>query len=592
MLANIKALKSIVFQINYILTSSQRRKALLVCVSMIIISVLELLSVSMIYPFLNLMIDGEKIKQEWYIRWIYYIYPQISFRGLVLLLGICIMLVFILKNIIAILLLYMQSKFAAMFRYELASKMLASYLRRPYEFFTNNNSAELLRGVNEDPGSVYNLIIALFQALGELITIAMIGGYLLYASWDIALFALLLSAACFLYLTHFFKKRIKQAGRTNRSTSVKKNQYSLQAINGIKEIIIADRRELFIDRYNEASLANAKTTLTYSFLGACPDRILEGICMSGFMGIVCVRVLLGVEYATFIPTLGVFAMGAFKILPSISKLSSRVNTIIYNQPGLKHCYDNIMEARHIDSEALIGNSQEKESDIKFRNIINVRNVVWKYANSNNVVLEKLSLTIKKGEAVAFIGKSGAGKTTLADVILGLFEPQSGCVEMDGINVFSIPHEWSKIIGYVPQNVYLIDDTIRANVAFGIPGEDVSDTKIWAALKQAQMDNYVKELPDGLDTMVGERGVRFSGGQRQRIAIARALYEDPDILVLDEATSALDNETERAVMESIEKLHGTKTLIIIAHRLSTIKKCDRIIEIKDGKAIEQSSSLEV
>lgn len=207
-------------------------------------------------------------------------------------------------------------------------------------------------------------------------------------------------------------------------------------------------------------------------------------------------------------------------------------------------------------------------------------------NAKEAVLTNTFLCINKGESVAFIGSSGAGKTTLADIIMGLLKPQEGSVEMDGIDIFSIPHQWAKIIGYVPQSVFLIDDTVRRNVAFGLKEEDISDEKVWSALGQAQLKEFVEGLPAGLDTIVGERGVKFSGGQRQRVAIARALYEDPDILVLDEATSALDNETETVFMESIDALQGSKILIIVAHRLTTIRNCDRIYEITDGIAIER------
>ena len=228
---------------------------------------------------------------------------------------------------------------------------------------------------------------------------------------------------------------------------------------------------------------------------------------------------------------------------------------------------------------------DSDPTVRFMESLRIDKVCWTYPKSDKQVLKDLSITIKKGESVGLIGPSGAGKTTLSDIILGLFKPQSGSVFMDGIDIYTIPGEWSSIIGYVPQSVYLTDDTIKNNIGFGTDENEIDDERVWHALEQAQLKDYVMSLPDKLETFVGERGIRFSGGQRQRIAIARALYYNPDILVLDEATSALDNETEKAIMESIDSLQRHKTLIIVAHRLTTLRNCDKIYEIKDGIAKE-------
>ena len=227
-----------------------------------------------------------------------------------------------------------------------------------------------------------------------------------------------------------------------------------------------------------------------------------------------------------------------------------------------------------------------ENAAAFHSEICLENVSWKYPNADGRVIDGLNMVILKGHAVGFVGASGAGKTTLADMILGLLPTETGAIKMDGVDIKSIPLTWSRTIGYVPQSVYLTDDTIRNNVAFGIEKEQIDDVLVWEALQQAQLKTFVESLPEGINTVVGERGIKFSGGQRQRVAIARALYYDPAILVLDEATSALDNETESAVMEAIESLQGHKTLIIVAHRLTTIKSCDEVYEIVDGKAVKK------
>jgi ABC-type multidrug transport system fused ATPase/permease subunit len=377
-----------------------------------------------------------------------------------------------------------------------------------------------------------------------------------------------------------------------------KSKCSYQSIHGIKEIKVKDRKDTFIDEYKCESEKERKSYVVQGFLSACPERIVEGVCISGFMLIVCVRILIGTDMNSFIPSLGAFAMGAFRILPSFAKLSNRINGIVYFMPCIQNCYDNVMEAERIDAEEIIRDTDAQKivsqhgktvDKVRFENSLKLKNIEWKYPDAEKKVLDGLNLIIRKGEAIALIGASGAGKTTLADMIMGLYEPQNGTIEMDGIDIYSIPHEWANIIGYVPQMVFLIDDTVRKNVAFGIRAEDISDEKIWEALEKAQLKDFVENLPKGLDTIVGERGIKFSGGQRQRIAIARALYDDPEILILDEATAALDNETETAVMEAVESLRGRITMIIVAHRLTTIRNCDTIYEVKDGHSIERDKA---
>ena len=444
--------------------------------------------------------------------------------------------------------------------------MLESYLKRPYEFFVNTNSAVIIRGINGDTSAAYQVMLSIFEFLTSFLTAVMIGVYLLYTDLFVAVGALLLAGICFLVIVYGFKKKLKYAGQAFIDANTKQFMYSYQAVNGIKEITVMDRRGIFIEQYEKASKIVEKLNVTNNFINACPDRILEGVCVGGFIGIACIRIAIGTDAIHFIPVLGAFALGAFKILPSISKMSSRINNIVYNQARLTICYDNIREARQIEKDN-IGMREENTSSqyltdsntFVFENNIEIKDVVWRYKNSNDSVLNGLCLKINKGESIALIGASGSGKTTLADMLLGLFKPQSGSIIVDGTDIYSIPHEWAKTIGYVPQSVYLIDDTIKANVAFGIPEDMVQEDKVWDAISKAQLGDFVSGLPNGINTVVGERGVKFSGGQRQRIAIARALYENPEILILDEATSALDTETENAVMESIDALIGQKTL---------------------------------
>lgn len=290
-----------------------------------------------------------------------------------------------------------------------------------------------------------------------------------------------------------------------------------------------------------------------------------------------------------ITNLAAFAVGAMRIMPSLSTMTTRMTQIMYLRPALSGICNNI-EAARMQERMLIEMQSaidDKDHVLDFHNEVVMQGIDWKYPNTDKYILRDAGITIRKGECIALVGKSGAGKTTLADILLGLLKPEKGSVSMDGKDIFAIPYAWSKIIGYVPQSVYLIDDTIRNNVAFGIAAGVVDDTKIWSALEKAQLKEFVETLPEKLDTIIGERGVKFSGGQRQRVAIARALYHDPEIMVFDEATAALDGETENAVMDAINRLRGEKTLIIIAHRLNTISRCSRFYGVGEQSVMEKT-----
>lgn len=592
---NIHALARMIGQLNYILDSRQKRNSIWVFVCMILTAALELLGVSAIYPFLQMMLEPQGAKEKWYIGWIYYLNPDISDKNALVLLGIIIIFIYLFKNVFMVVGAYVRISFATKFQRDFSRNMLTAYLQHPYQFFLSTNSSEIIRGIGSDVGGVYQILLNFFMLLTDGMTVIVLGVFLFMSDAFMTVAAMTLAFVCLVATILGFKNKMKRAGSNARAASALKSKYGYQAASGIKEIMVLDRKQNFIEQYHEAADLEQKALVTSGVIEACPDRILEGVCIGGIVGVVCIRIISGMELNSFIPVLGTFAMAAFKILPSISKVSTRVNFIVYYQESLQGAYQNLQEANEFEVERKqcvpveVKKSTKSIENICFMHELRVDHVTWKYLNAKEYVLQGTGLIIKKGQSVALIGSSGAGKTTLADIIMGLLKPQAGTIYMDGIDIFTIPHQWAKIIGYVPQTVFLIDDTVRSNVAFGLKKTEIDDEKVWEALCQAQLKEFVEELPYGLDTIVGERGVKFSGGQRQRIAIARALYENPDILVLDEATSALDNETETAVMESIDALQGTKTLIIVAHRLTTIRNCDVIYEIKDGVAVRREKA---
>ena len=586
MISSIKSVIQIVHKLTSILTSGQKKNTIGVFIVIIVSAAFELLGVTAILPFMQILVTPEEIMQNSKAKPIITFFGVQSTQEMLILIGVGLILIYILKNAYMIFSYYVQYSYSAGVQRELSVQMLQSYMARPYTFFINVNSGEVLRGCSSDINSVYMILSNIFTILSELLATLVIGIFIFYTEPIIAISILSLMALVGGAIVLGFKPRMKRLGKRNMEALAKKNKAIYQTVTGVKELFVMQRKELFIEDYANASKEAARIQKNYDFMNASPERIIEGACVSGLIGIIVIRLLLGVEMLSFIPKLGAFAMAAFKILPSIGKISNRVTGLVYHMPMLDNVCRNVREAKEYDKIQQEYEHVHREISgsvkQKFQNKLLVKNVTWKYKEQTKAVLQDVSLEIQKGESVAFIGPSGAGKTTLSDVILGLLQPQQGGIYMDGVDVYAMPMTWAKIIGYVPQSVFLIDDTVRNNVAFGL--KNIDDTEIWDSLERAQLRVFVEQLPDGLDTIVGERGVKFSGGQRQRIAIARALFNKPQILVLDEATASLDSDTETAVMEAIDSLQGQITMIIVAHRLSTIRNCDRIYQISKGKAI--------
>lgn len=592
MKTDIKALIEIFKKLLYIFTAKQKARSLGVLIIILFGSLFETLGVSIIIPFIEAMMNPQELIEKWYIAPILNVLHISDSNFVLVLMGCFVILIYVVKNLFLILTSYVQTNFRWSMQKELSVKMLNSYMKRPYTYFLDVNSSKVLRGVNDDVNGVYMIVEYFFNFISEILTILLISIYLCMTDFGMALGVLIIALCCFLSITTIFRRLLKNVGLKNREALAEQNKYVFQAVNGIKEIHVTQRKGYFVNKYSEAYEITKKTATKFNFLSACPERIIEAVCICGIIVTVCIRLQNSSDIVNFVPVLAAFAVAAFRILPLIARIISQVNALVYYRTGIESTYNNLHEVEayeRIQQEYKVSKLHKKETihEKRFIKSIEIKNIYWKYPNSTEQVLKDLSITINKSESVAFIGKSGAGKTTLADVILGLLKPQEGTIEVDGVDIYAIPKQWSEIIGFVPQNVYLIDDTIRANVSFGIDSLEISDELIWQALDQAQLKQFVESLPKGLDTLVGERGIKFSGGQRQRIVIARALYNNPDILILDEATSALDTETEAALMESIEELQGHKTLIIVAHRLSTIQNCDKIYKIENGRAVLQN-----
>ncbi len=575
----------VVRKLNYIFNTKQKVEIFWLFVIICIGSGLELMGVSVILPIINGIMAPDKMLEESVYIWIYEKFHMTSVRPLIMLLLVSLIVVYVIKNAFLIYMYNKQYKFIFENQRVLADRMVKCYMSQPYLFHVSKNSAELLRNINEDTGNFFGALQAGIKLLTELMVCLVLGVYLLIKDKTITISVVCLLAIMLWLSVKVYKKNLVRMGARNRFYQMSLNKWVQQSFGGIKEVKILNKEKFFYDKYDEAYRGHAKSEYTYHTLLMIPKPIIETMCICGLLGAIAIKFWWrGADITYFVPILSVFAIAAFRLLPSFNRITEYLGTILYQKSAITSIYEDLKEIDELNAQKREKNKEEKA--IQFQNKIEIKDLTFSYPGAEKEVLKDLNLEIRKKSSVAFIGHSGAGKTTLADILMGLLKPAKGDVCIDGVSIFEGLNSWHQIIGYIPQTIYLMDDTIKNNIAFGIEEKEIDPARLKYAVEQAQLSQLIEELEFGLDTKIGEMGVRLSGGQRQRIGIARALYHNPEILVLDEATSALDNETEKAVMDAIETLHGKMTLIIIAHRLSTIKDCDYVYEIGDGKATQK------
>lgn len=571
-------------KLNYILDKTEKKKVCLLIITSLIAAVFEMLGVTAIIPVVQAILEPHQLYTNKIIAVFVKILDIETDFALVVLVSCMLIALYLVKNIVLAIHVYLTTAFQYYGQKRMSNYIFQVYMRKPYVYYLEANSSRIIRSISGDVSGVFNILTSLINIFTLFFTIIFIAIYIINLDAVIAGLVIALALITFLGVILNLKKLMSRLGEKQRYYDRLKVHSAYQAIMGVKEVYVMRRQKNFLKKYYDASEQKAHIDVKYVFINSCPDKLIEVICVGGIMFALCIRLKIGVNVAEFITNLAAFAVAAFRMMPAIAKLIGYVNGLFFYRKALDATYDVIYETKVYKKEEVLNNVGYAETNRQFVSNICLKNIYWKYQSNPRYILEDLNLRIEKGSSVAFIGTSGSGKTTLADIILGLLRPEKGCVEVDGISIDKIPNEWSRMIGYVPQSVFLMDDTITRNILFGLPDEEENEERVWEALEQAQLAEFVRELPEGLNTIVGERGVKFSGGQRQRIAIARTLYYNPEIILLDEATAALDNDTEKAVMEAIENLKGKKTLIIIAHRLSTIKQCDVIYEVVGGKAV--------
>lgn len=562
-----------------IFDAKQKRNFFILLFVIFIGTGLETVGVAVIVPFISAIMYPEDLLQNEYLLIIYDVLGLTDVRQLIIIMAIVLILVYVAKNIYLCIMYDIQFRFVFNNQRRLATQLMASYLRQPYGYHLNHNSAEFLHNITQDVDTFCLTVLYIINLITDLMVCFALAVVLFITDKTITIGVALMMGMVIFAFYGKYKKLVLTLGDEKRKNYTKSTQSIQQAFGGVKELKILGREDFFVKTYNQQYGRYTNSRRKVSTYTMIPKPIMETVCVCALLLVVSIKMAMGVEVSYFVPTLSVFALAVIRLLPSGARISSSISNISYGKSSVDTIYNDLKEVEELNIQL----NDNTTDEIIFENEIMIDKISFHYDNVEKNIIENLSLIIPKNASVAFIGASGSGKSTLADIILGVLECQKGRVLIDGIDMVDNREAWQRKVGYIPQNIYILDDTIRRNIAFAMEDHDIEEEKIWKAIDEAQLREFVESLPEGLDTVIGERGARISGGQRQRIGIARALYHDPEVLVLDEATSALDSETETAVMEAIDALNGSKTLIIIAHRLTTIKNCKYVYRIENGKA---------
>ena len=565
---------------SFLLSSSLKRRLIVLLILMFIGMLFEMAGIGILIPVLGLLLNSN-IRLDYPILQPYlHILGDPSDSQLALWGMLALVLFYLIKSVYLGYFGWRQSKFIAHLSMEMVQDLFYGYINQPYIFHLQRNSAQLIRNLQTEVSQFLTLSQAILMLSLELAVVFGITVLVIITepvgAFSVSLF-LFFSVYLFQRLTG---KKLLSWGKIRQDQGELINQHLFQGLGGIKDVKFSGREKYFVDQLYIHNYESSKITIKYLTMGLIPRLFLEFFAVIGIAGITTIMILQNKSIDLLIPTLGLFAAAAFRLIPSVSRIMNSFQSIRFLQPVVNVLYDEFYLIRNT-------NIQQIPCDkLSFSKKLTLKGINFSYTNASLKTLENINIIINRGETVGFMGPSGSGKSTLVDVILGLLTPETGDIYLDGQNIECNVRGWQDQIGYVPQNVYLTDDTIYRNVAFGIVKEKIDHKAVERAIKSAQLEELVESLPNGLETFVGERGIRLSGGQRQRIGIARALYHDPEVLVLDEATSSLDTLNESGVMQAVRELKGEKTILIVAHRLSTINICNRIYKISHGKIVDE------
>lgn len=578
----------IIKKFGRVFNKEQKSKVLIIILLMVAGAFLETLGVSLIVPLITTILDDNFFQTNTIVKSISGMAGITSAKTFIIIMLFILMLIFIIKNIFLYFQYYVQQRFICNNRMRVQRQLMKSFLQRPYEYFLYESTGNIHRVIIEDVNRTFNLLNDLMTLFTELSVCIVVLAAIIVVDPVIAIFVCIVLLAEVALIAKKVKPTMTRLGNEARDANGQTNKWILQSVEGIKEIKIAGKEEFFIEHYTNCATKSAQILRKSQLIMNVPRLIIEAVTISAMLGLMVVLLIAGRNVVDLLPQLSAFAVAAVRLLPSANRISAAMNNLHLWEPNLDALVLNLEYIKTWEKEQELQSSNKTEPMVELTLEIccTLSDITFAYQGTEQLILEHADMEIPVGKSIGVVGTSGAGKTTAIDILLGLLSPQSGEVQVDGRNIMENYTWWIKQLSYIPQTIYMLDDTIAANVAFGNYTDKIDEEAVKKALGEVKLEEFIHSLPNGIYTKIGERGMRLSGGQRQRIGIARALYNNPELLVFDEATSALDNETEAAIMESISALHGKKTMIIIAHRLSTIKECDMVYRVENRKIIRE------
>lgn len=575
----------VIFRKGWALLDAHERRTAWMTFTVVILSALSsALMVGSVLPFLVVLSDPGQIAIVPALSWAYAAFGFTSDYVFLVALGLTSFGVIVIASLIQVVKTYVVARFAMMRMHSISQRLLTAYLRQPYAFFLNRHTGEMsTRVLSESQELVRQFLRPAAELIGAMFTVIAIIGLLLWVEPMIAVISFAVFGGFYGAVYAFSRHVLKRYGYVRAKANSERYRIASEALGGIKDIKLLGREASYAAKYTGPSRRMAQALVGAEVLSQIPQLALQAVALGGVI-LLCLILMdpeglaSGAALGGILPTLGVFAFAGQRLMPELSKLYKSLAQLQVGGAAVEVVHDDLMvKAR----SGTLPNTIPLALGLKQR--LEFDEVSYRYPNADAVGLTSLSFDLQAGERIGIVGSTGAGKTTLADLVLGLLQPTAGRIRVDGTLITAANlRAWQQSVGYVPQDIFLTDASISENIALGVPEPEIDETRVQRAAEIARIDTFIiAELPAGYATTIGERGVRLSGGQRQRIGIARALYHDADLIVFDEATSALDNLTERDVMSAIDALPGDKTVLMIAHRLSTVKRCDRIIVLDKG-----------